>query len=396
MSTRKSTASPFKRFKTKNRGITYRVSASGARTYHVSHAGTYHAAPNEKDAIALQAEFRARVAKGEQIVTPTKLTFAEITEKWWTAKSPRLRESTQGEYRRSLDNVWLPNIGSRKIGSITVDDIADLLRGLDAKGLKPSTIRAYQISLARVFEYATRKKLIPVNPYSQLTADDRPHHPDTEEEDEESKHDWNDGEMQALVDAAEYLARQPCSRCDYSPPIRTTLQTGLRIAELLGLKRLDFSYEKVGDKYKGEFQVRRQWLRVGKYVNYLKTKSSRRTIPLPDDLVRYLIAYKLKSRYSADEDPIFAGRDGRPLGHRNLTGRGLERAAAHAGIEGISFHDLRHCFASRMIHLGMDAVRLAARLGHKDATITLRVYAHLYDAMKSDDEDREIMSWATN
>ena len=54
---------------------------------------------------------------------------------------------------------------------------------------------------------------------------------------------------------------------------------------------------------------------------------------------------------------------------------------------------MRHAFASRCIARGVDPVRLAKLLGHKDATITLRVYAHLYDQLKTDEEDREAMAW---
>jgi integrase len=384
--------SPFRRHPTKNRGITYRVSASGRRTYHVSHKGSYVAAPSQEAAVALQAELRLKAAKGETTITPSKIIFAEIAERYWEAKSPRFRESTAGEYRRSLDNIHIPRFGTRKAASLTVDDIAALIRDLHAQKLKITAIRAFMIPLRGVMKYAARNHLIPSDPCTLLTEDDWPHSNEDEDEDE-PMHVWSDAEMQALVAAAEYRARQPGSRYDYTPLIRVGLATGLRIAELLGLQWQDINWEKDGDKYRGELQVRRQWLRSGKYVNYLKTKSSRRPLPLPDDLVRYLIAYKLRSEFSKDEDPVFASKTGKPLGHRNVTGRGFEPAAEHAGIEGVSFHDMRHAFASRCIARGMDAVRLAKRLGHKDATITLRVYAHLYDQLKSDEEDREAMAW---
>lgn len=45
----------------------------------------------------------------------------------------------------------------------------------------------------------------------------------------------------------------------------------------------------------------------------------------------------------------------------------------------VSFHDLRHTFASMMISAGMDAVRLSLILGHKDPAFTMRRYAHLFE-----------------
>jgi site-specific recombinase XerC len=66
-------------------------------------------------------------------------------------------------------------------------------------------------------------------------------------------------------------------------------------------------------------------------------------------MVSYLRQLKVGSRFSQDDDPVFASKSGQPLGHRNATRRGFEPAAKLAEIEGVSFHDMRHAFASRMI-----------------------------------------------
>jgi integrase len=47
-------------------------------------------------------------------------------------------------------------------------------------------------------------------------------------------------------------------------------------------------------------------------------------------------------------------------------------------------HDLRHFFASLLIRAGLSPKVVAKLLGHADASMTLRVYAHLWP----DDEDR--------
>jgi site-specific recombinase XerD len=58
----------------------------------------------------------------------------------------------------------------------------------------------------------------------------------------------------------------------------------------------------------------------------------------------------------------------------------------------MSFHTLRHAFASRMIANGIEAVTLAQVLGHEDARVTLSVYTHLYDRQRSDDAVRAAMA----
>jgi site-specific recombinase XerD len=66
-------------------------------------------------------------------------------------------------------------------------------------------------------------------------------------------------------------------------------------------------------------------------------------------LVRRL---RLASPFSADSDLVFCSSTGRTIGHRNLTARGLEKAAATAGLEHVNFHALRHTFASILIAQG--------------------------------------------
>ena len=48
------------------------------------------------------------------------------------------------------------------------------------------------------------------------------------------------------------------------------------------------------------------------------------------------------------------------------------------------WHDLRHFYASVLIRAGISVKEVSARLGHKDATTTLRTYAHLWP----NDDDR--------
>jgi integrase len=64
-----------------------------------------------------------------------------------------------------------------------------------------------------------------------------------------------------------------------------------------------------------------------------------------------------------------------------------------AGLPGsLTFHDLRHAAASRLIGARLDPVTVAAVLGHEDPTVTLRVYAHLWDRERTDDAVRIALS----
>jgi integrase len=371
---------PATRRTTRFRGITYRIRKDGGRTYSVYHRGTYHLVQGgENEALVKQAELRGRAARGEVVALPARQTFAEVAEEWFVSKR-NLQPWTRKSYRATLDRVLLPRFGSIRIAAITVEHVAALIRELDGEGLSSSTIENYLLPLSGAMAFAVRRRYIAANPCSLLTRDDRPQRRERQQD-----HVWDDEEITALIDAAEYLARQPEARQDYAPLIRTALSTGLRLGELLGLRWEDV------DTHNGELHVRRQWTRLGEY-GQPKTKAALRRIPLSDEVTKYLAALKLRSRVSADEDPVFAGRGGRPLGHRNATRRGFEPAAKLAEINGVSFHSMRHAFASRMIDRGISSTVLAALMGHESSAITERRYIHLFDRQRTDDAVREAMS----
>jgi integrase len=137
--------------------------------------------------------------------------------------------------------------------------------------------------------------------------------------------------------------------------------------------------------------VRRQWTRLSEYAPP-KTRAAVRRVPLSTDMVKYLSEHKLASRYSKDDEPVFASKSGRPLGHRGATGRGFAGAAKEARLEGVSFHSMRHAFASRMIDRGISSTVLAKLMGHESSAITERRYIHLFDKQRTDDAVRRAMA----
>lgn len=57
-------------------------------------------------------------------------------------------------------------------------------------------------------------------------------------------------------------------------------------------------------------------------------------------------------------------------------------------IRAVSFHDLRHAAASRMIDAGLDPVTVATVLGHEDPHITLKTYAARFNKQRKDEAVR--------
>lgn len=98
----------------------------------------------------------------------------------------------------------------------------------------------------------------------------------------------------------------------------------------------------------------------------------------------------MASRFKAGSDFLFPAPDGRGRDHRS-TSKGIERAVARASLgEGISSHVFRHTFASILIvALKLDPVSVSRQLGHKNVTITLNTYAHLFEQAKAADDMRD-------
>jgi integrase len=102
-----------------------------------------------------------------------------------------------------------------------------------------------------------------------------------------------------------------------------------------------------------------------------------------------LKAHRLASPYSQDEHFVFPAPDGRGRDHRSV-GRGIERAVEWARLgAGISAHSSRHTDASQLIvGLGLDPVRVAKQLGHRNAGFTAATYAHMFEQARHADELR--------
>jgi integrase len=132
------------------------------------------------------------------------------------------------------------------------------------------------------------------------------------------------------------------------------LTTGMRIAEIFGLKRSDLLYQE-------ELIAVRAQLKSGK-VRY---------VPMTPELATEL------HRHPAiiGEDRLFPPKRG-VAGKRQRVEGSFETVREKAGIVNFRFHDLRHTFASWFMMNGGDLYELAKILGHANIKVTER-YAKL-------------------
>ena len=172
---------------------------------------------------------------------------------------------------------------------------------------------------------------------------------------------------QNVLTAAELRKLLDATIDPWGMPIMFAAFTGARQAEVLGLKWGDIDWSR------RTAEIRRQWRRNAFYEP--KTKASRRTVELPDELVSALKRWRLRCP-KGEHELVFPDREGDPIQSSDLLRTGLHSALRRAGLRQVRFHDLRHSFASNLLAAGVDVVTVSKALGHANVHITLVTYAH--------------------
>jgi len=151
--------------------------------------------------------------------------------------------------------------------------------------------------------------------------------------------------------------------------VRAALLTGCRYSELASLRVANVTIEQEG----GRIYVR-------------ETKSSKpRFIPLSPE-GRAFFAQAITGK--TGDASVFTRKDRGPWG-RNHAVRPLEAACKAAKITpAVSFHELRHTYASLLAQAGADLLTISKLLGHADTRITARHYAHLCDRTLANTVDK--------
>lgn len=162
-------------------------------------------------------------------------------------------------------------------------------------------------------------------------------------------------------------------------PIKIMLLTGLRLGEICGLRWSDIDLDK------GVLHVNRNRLvsrEKGVYEKEPKTKTSKRTVPMPKALIEDLKEYykwfekadinfkrKLNQYYisvNIYREPIFP----------HTLGTWLKTIEMKHGFKHVSCHGLRHTYCSILLAQRVPIQTVSRYMGHSESTVTLEVYSH--------------------
>lgn len=122
-------------------------------------------------------------------------------------------------------------------------------------------------------------------------------------------------------------------------------------------------------------------------VTLRKTKTGKPRKVWLSATARRLFREQLVARTPNSRGLVFPTRTGNRLDSRFE--RGYREAVKHAGLDGATFHSLRHTCASLMIRAGCNPLEIAEQLGHMrggkpDATMIWQRYGWLYDGATRD------------
>lgn len=324
-------------------------------------ARSYYIARPESPAGARAADDLriAKVAEARAGVRPIgrSLTVGSWLDQWLTLKA-QARPSTLAAYTERIDLYLKPELGRIRLADLDETHVSRALDrlaerpGRRVERLSPSTVDACYRVLSAALNDAVRSRKIAWNPASIVTSS--PAH------------------VEIVPPTLDELDRVFAVLRETDPVIYPLLKvlrwTGAREAEITGLRRPDVDLDT------GILTIVRQ----GSGAR-LKTKSSRRSLPLPDRVIGTL--GQLPRRI--DTDLLFPSDAGTLLDRSNVLRRWrraceLAEIAPPAGsdLDHYRVHDLRHAFATMLLQAGAGPLIVSHWLGHS-STAMLDRYAHV-------------------
>jgi integrase len=296
-----------------------------------------------------------------------RLTLSTHLHNWLegyvaTNCSPR----TFDGYSSIIERHLIPALGGVQLKNLTPQAISTYY-GKAVKKLSARTVHHQHRVLSQALKYAVKQGFLGRNP-AELVDPPRP--------EKRRMRTLTPSEVEVLLKVAEGN--------DYYPVIYTAVSTGLRQAELLGLRFRDIDLDMCS------ISVSQVLYKRGGVCTFKepKTEHSRRSVAMTPKLALYLREYRAEreSLYKQSFTPdtlVFTSAKFEPIDPGVLS-HSFTRTAKRAGLADVSFHTLRHSFASLMLSRGAKPKVISEALGHSSVAFTMDTYAHIISGMQED------------
>ncbi|UEO00418.1 site-specific integrase [Acidiferrobacter thiooxydans] len=293
------------------------------------------------EAEAWAATIESEIARGVFVsrAEAEATSLAEALDRYAVEVVPRKRSGT-----RELSTItsWRSSaLGTRPMASVRGKDVAAAIRDMEGRGLSPNTIRLHLALLSHLFNTArTAWGMESLSNPVDLVKGQRPKLP------QGRTRRLVDDEQARLLAAAKAYDSTPHAGGNVGPIITWAIETAMRRGEIAAMRWEHLNIE-------------------GRALLLPETKNGTpREVPLSKVALAVL-------------DGLPRRPDGRVWGMRpDSISQAFERVCKAAGIEGLTFHDLRHEATSRLFEKGLGDMQVAAITGHKTQQM-LKRYTHL-------------------
>ena len=295
-------------------------------------------------------------------------TVSEFLNYWIeTSVKKELALTTVESYMGVVANHVAPVLGRKRLASLDRQDVQQMLEVVAMKpGVGPRSVQNVRTVLRKAFNDAVAWELIERNPVLHTTIRPVPR---------SNRH-------ALTVEQAQILFTQVADD-RFEALYWLAAIYGLRRGECLGLMWSDV------DPDRREIRILRQIVVAGNrpLITELKTKQSRRTLPLLTEIEAALGRRRLReqeerliagSRWQ-DHGLIFPSTIGTPYQPANMH-KQFKRHIAAAGLPDIELHSLRHTAASFLVALNVHPRIAMEILGHTNIKTTMEIYSHAQQA----------------
>lgn len=312
----------------------------------------------KRDALMFDSELRRhrRLGSLSTLDAGTESLDQYVSGVWAPTYAMGLAAKTRALYTMLYDLHIAPTLGSVALRQLNAEQIARWQADRLAAGAGPSSVAKARTLLSGILQRAHEAGRIQSNP-ARLVRKPR-----------EGRRE----EVRPLAPSTIERMRAASLERD-STLIAVMAYAGLRPGEALGLRWGD---------------VRDKTLLIERAVSLGQIKTTktgeRRTVRLLAPLAADLRAWKMRSGRPSDTALVFPSRDGGPWSEpawQNWRRRAFARALEAAGVEHARPYDLRHSFASLLLHEGRSVIYVARQLGH-GAQLTLGTYGHVMDELE--------------
>lgn len=312
----------------------------------------------KRDASAWATRLESSKAEGAY-VSPARgrTTVGDLTLGWL----PRQEQALAPSYYRTIAYAYgkhvAPKWASVPVSKVDSLDVKAWASAMTRDGSSATVVNRAVGILAGILDDAVEHRALAFNPARRFKRGEKP-------KKAPKRHVY-------LTDADVCRLAEESGR--HADLVLTLAFTGLRWGEAIALTVADVEF------LKRRISVHRNAVQVGQEFEVGQTKGKEnRTVPVAASVLTRLAA---RCEGRSEDDLLFPASSGGYLKRPSYDSTGwFNRAVERAEVQKVTPHDLRHAAASLAVSAGANVLAVSRMLGHKDPSITLRVYADLFDS----------------